>query len=467
MRGKWVVCHNSRNFPGNMGYNAIIATPSHPCPETYKRKQDHFTHFSRSGWPATGVTYKEIACDFTLKIHELITYIQDKHAGAGDLMKYIQRERILTRVEAALARSPITAILGPRQCGKTTLARMLTFDGPRHLFDLENPRDTARLQAPMLALEMLQGLVIIDEIQRMPHLFEILRVLADRPDKPATFLILGSASPHLVKNASESLAGRIAFVDMGGFSLDEVGTHNHTTLWTRGGFPPSYLAQTDAESYSWRQDFIRTFVERDIPQLGFSIRSETLRRFWNMVAHFHGQVLNASELARSLGASESAARRYLDLLSGAFVVKQLQPWHENLKKRQVKSPRIYVRDTGLLHAMLGVSGIDSLLSHGKVGASWEGFVVEQLGALAGDRNIFFWSTHAGAELDILLMHEGKRYGFECKLTDTPRTTRSMQIALHDLKLHHFFVVYPGPTTFALSRAITALGIADIPRWHEL
>ncbi|MBD3239566.1 MAG: DUF4143 domain-containing protein [Chitinivibrionales bacterium] len=368
---------------------------------------------------------------------------------------------------SALRRSPVTAILGPRQCGKTTLVRMLPTDGLRHVFDLEDPRDRARLAAPMLALEGLSGVVVLDEIQRMPELFEALRVLADRPSNPARFLILGSASPGLVKGASESLAGRIAFVDMEGFSLDETGREEYRRLWIRGGFPPSFLASDDKDSIAWRQDFIRTFVERDVPQLGFSIPSETVRRFWTMVAHFHGQVLNVAELARSLGNSEASARRYLDLLTGAFVVRQLLPWHENLKKRQVKSPKVYVRDSGLLHAMLGVSGVETLWAHGKVGASWEGFVLSELVAMVGARNLYFWATHSGAELDVLLMHEQKRFGFECKLTDTPRTTRSMHVALSDLGLQHLFVVHPGTQSYPLASAISALSITDLHRWPSL
>ncbi len=366
-----------------------------------------------------------------------------------------------------MSRSPVTAILGPRQCGKTTIARMLTAGFESHFFDLENPTDIARLQAPLLALKDLTGIVVIAEIQRKPELFEVLRVLADQATSDIRYLILGSASPHLVRGVSESLAGRIAFVDMGGFDLQEAGAEKFSQLWLRGGFPRSFLAREDGVSMSWRRDFVRTFVERDVPQLGYAIPSQTLQRFWSMVAHFHGQILNASELARSLGASESTARRYIDLLSGAFVVRQLPPWHENLGKRQVKSPKLYIRDSGLLHQILDIPDNQSLLGHPKVGASWEGFVVEQLHSMYGGHNFYFWATHSGAELDVLLTFKGKRYGFEMKLTDSPRTTKSMHIALDNLRLEHLFVVYPGDQSFPLHDTITALAAKNICGWTKI
>ncbi len=375
----------------------------------------------------------------------------------------LERPRLEKAVEVALARSPAAALLGPRQCGKTTLARRIM---ERHAgavrFDLEDPIDLARLDNPRLALGRASGLVVIDEVQRKPDLFEVLRVLIDRPDNPARFLLLGSASPALVRGVSETLAGRIAFVDMGGFDLDEVGTDNWRKLWQRGGFPLSYLAPDEAGSTSWRQDFIRTFLERDLPQLGVGTPSTTMRRFWTMLAHYHGQVLNAAELARSMAVSESSIRRYLDVLSGSYVVRRLLPWHENLKKRQVKSPKVYIRDTGLLHALLSIGTAEQLESHPKLGASWEGFAIEQILSFRAPPEAYFWGTHAGAELDLLLFEEGRRIGFEIKYADAPRTTRSMRTALEDLRLDQLYVVYPGSASFQMDSRIEALGITDLP-----
>lgn len=313
----------------------------------------------------------------------------------------------------------------------------------------------------MLTLGALRGLVVIDEIQRMPELFELLRVLADRPDAPARFLVLGSASPRLIQGASESLAGRVAFVDLSGFDLSEIGADSVRRLWLRGRFPRSYLAADDDVSFRWRRDFLRTFLELDLASFGSRTPPETLRRFWTMVAHCHGQVLNLSELARSLGAAQGTAGRYLDLLSGAYVVRLLQPWHANLKKRQVKAPKVYVRDSGLLHALLSLATEPQLQSHPKLGASWEGFVVEEILTAAGDQDAYFWATHAGAELDLLLMRRGSALGFEVKYTDAPRTTRSMRVALQDLDLEHLYVVYPGARTFPLDERITALAVGDL------
>ena len=375
----------------------------------------------------------------------------------------IQRPQYISLINELLASNPVVALLGPRQCGKTTLARLIETQSSSEYFDLENPLDLARLSNPMLALKKLKGLIIIDEIQRKPELFDILRVLADRPDKPAQILVLGSAAPRLIKGASESLAGRIGFVDLSGFSIGEVGENTSSTLWHRGGFPRSFLASSEKSSYQWRNDFIRTFLERDIPQLGISIPADTLFRFWTMLAHFHGQVWNGAEFARALGTSQVTARKYLDLLSGAYVVRQLQPWYANLKKRQVKSPKIYIRDTGILHALLFVENEKQLQSHPKVGASWEGFVVEEIFRLSMDRNLFFWSTHAGAELDVLLFKGGKVTGFEIKYTDAPKTTKSMRVASNDLGLHHLYVVYPGEKTYQLDESITALSINDLLR----
>ncbi len=356
---------------------------------------------------------------------------------------------------------PIAALLGPRQCGKTTLARFLAGREPSTFFDLENPVDLQRLSAPMTALQNLENLVVIDEIQRQPKLFELLRVLVDRPDNAARFLILGSASPTLVKGVSESLAGRVGFVDLSGFSLSEVGSDRQQVLWNRGGFPRSYLAAGDEAAYAWRQDFIRTFLERDIPQLGITTPAETLRRFWTMIAHFHGQVWNAAQLARSLGASEKTARRYLDILAGSFMVRILPPWFENLAKRQVKSPKIYLRDSGLLHALLQLEALQDVQGHPKLGASWEGFAIEHIVNGLKTRDAYFWATHSGAELDLLVMKKGKRLGFEFKYSDAPTLKRSMHIALENLRLDRLWIVYPGEDTYDLKDRISAVPLAGI------
>jgi len=377
-------------------------------------------------------------------------------------MRKIHRECLLTAIRERLARSPVVSVLGPRQSGKTTLAREIASEREATIFDLEDPRALARLENPVSALESLSGLVVIDEVQRSPQLFPLLRVLADRDPLPARFLILGSASPQLVRGISESLAGRAAFVDVAGFDLSEVGPASFRRLWMRGGFPRSFLAPGEKASFEWRSDFVRTFLERDVPQLGISIPAATLRRFWTMLAHLHGQVWNAAELARSLGSSEGTARRYLDLLTSVFLVRQLPPWFENLGKRQVKSPKVYVRDSGLLHALLGLEDRPALESHPKLGASWEGFAIEQLLRIAGERDAYFWATHAGAELDLLLFSGGKRVGVEFKVGDTPRPTRSMRTAMDDLGLDRLLVVHPGRDSFPLEDRIEAVSILHLP-----
>ena len=371
----------------------------------------------------------------------------------------IPRPRAVARLKERLALFPVVALLGPRQCGKTTLARALTLDAPSTYFDLENPVDQRRLSAPLSLLSELSGLVILDEVQRRPDLFELIRVLVDRP-KSARFLLLGSASPELVRGASESLAGRIGFVDLAGFDLWEAGG-DRDRLWVRGGFPRSFLAPDDAASVVWREDFIRTFLERDIPQLGIRIPAETLRRFWTMIAHYHGQVWNAAELARSMGNSEPTARRYLDILTGAFVVRVLPPWFENVGKRQVRSPKVFLRDTGLLHALLGLRDLEAVRGHPKLGASWEGFALEQAIISLETRETYYWATHGGAELDLLFLIGGKRYGFEFKYADAPGTTRSMRVSAETLRLEHLWVVYPGQDEYALDSSITALPVQKI------
>jgi len=374
----------------------------------------------------------------------------------------ISRPDAINRINKVFRIHPVAALLGPRQCGKTTLAKMVAERETSVYFDLENPVDVRRLSAPMRVLEELSGLVIIDEIQRQPSLLELLRVLVDRPKSNARFLLLGSASPQLIKGVSESLAGRIGFVDLSGFDLHEVGPEKYTSLWIRGGFPRSFLATNDSDSIAWREDFIRTFLERDIPQFGITIPAETLRRFWTMVAHYHGQVWNAAEFARSLGTSENTARRYLDILAGAYMIRILPPWFENIKKRQVKAPKIYIRDSGIFHCLLQLPAISDLQGHPKLGASWEGFIVEQLLAMTGSRNAYFWATHSGAELDLLMMIGGKRYGFEFKYSDAPGHTRSMSVAIQDLKVERLWIVYPGNQEYALDAKTFVIPVGSIP-----
>ena len=376
----------------------------------------------------------------------------------------IARPGPVARVSDAFSVHPAVALTGPRQCGKTTLARMITADSsPSTYFDLEAAIDQRRLATPEQTLRRLTGLVVIDEVQQSPALFETVRVLVDRPDNPARFLLLGSASPALISGASESLAGRVGLVDLAGFDLLEAGVESWRTLWLRGGFPRSYLARDTKKSALWRGNFVRTFLERDIPQLGITTPAETLRRFWTMIAHYHGQTWNAAEFARALGASEATARRYLDILAGAFMVRVLPPWFENLKKRQVRSPKLYVRDSGLLHTLLGLAREHEVAGHPKIGASFEGFAIEQLLAAFGTDNACFWATHAGAELDLLVTLAGRRYGFECKHADAPGTTRSMRVALADLALDRLWIVYPGDEAYDLDDRIAALPVADVPR----
>jgi predicted AAA+ superfamily ATPase len=374
----------------------------------------------------------------------------------------IPRPRALERITKTLSIHPIAALLGPRQCGKTTLAKVIAEREPSTYYDLENPVDISRLSAPMRALEKLSGLVIIDEVQRRPDLFELLRVLVDRPNSSARFLLLGSASPNLAKGVSESLAGRVGFIDLSGFDLGEVGVEHSARCWLRGGFPRSFLADDDLTSIAWRDDFIRTFLERDIPQLGISIPAETLRRFWTMIAHYHGQVWNAAHLARSLGASENTARRYLDILAGAYMIRILPPWFENIRKRQVKAPKIYVRDSGILHALLQLRTLADLQSHPNLGASWEGFALEQVIGALESRDAYFWATHAGAELDLLVRVAGKHYGFEFKYADAPGGSRSMYVAIQDLSLAHLWVIYPGHQEYLLDDKISVIPIASVP-----
>ena len=343
---------------------------------------------------------------------------------------------------------------------------MFAKDRTTVFFDLESQLDLNRLQNPELMLGSLRGLVIIDEIQAMPELFRVLRVLVDRPDGKARFLILGSASPDLVKNASETLAGRVEFVELSGFDLQETGTDRSAALWLRGGFPRAFLAPSDGDSLAWREGFILTFLARDIPQLGISVPPATMRRFWTMLAHYHGQIWNASELGRSLDLSDKTVRSYLDILAGTFMIRQLQPWYENLSKRQVKAPKIYLRDSGLLHALLNLPDLQTLHGYSRMGASWEGFAIEQVLRSVRPAQAFFWATHTGAEVDLFFLSHGRRYGIECKFSEIPKITKSMNQALESLNLAHLWVVYPGEHPYPLSKQISVWPLKDIAFLHK-
>jgi len=377
----------------------------------------------------------------------------------------IKRPNQHSTLKRLLTRSPVVAIIGARQVGKTTLARFYGANQSRPVtfFDLERRQDLARLADADLALRGLKGVVVLDEIQRRPDIFPTLRHLADRPRKPARFLVLGSASPDLLRQSSESLAGRIAYHELPGFTIDEIGIRGFDQHWLRGGFPRSFLARSNAESRAWRDEFVRTFLERDVPQLGISIPALTLERFWSMLAHYHGQVWNASEFGRAFGVSHHVTRRYLEALESTFMVRVLRPYAVNISKRQVKSPKVYLRDSGILHAFLDVRSMDDLERHPKIGASWEGYLLEtvihQLGARS--RQCYFWATHTGAELDLLVTHGRHRYGFEFKRTTAPRITRSVRSALESLELTRLDVVHAGTETFPLSRKVRALAAANI------
>ena len=367
-------------------------------------------------------------------------------------------------VRRALRRSPVVLLVGPRQCGKTTLARGIASSTRSVYFDLEDPDVPLRGDVAKQVLAPLRGLVVIDEFQRQPALFELIRVLADRRPLPARFLILGSASPDLVHGASETLAGRVAHCELGGLESLDVGTVRLSRLWLRGGFPRSFLARSDAESAAWRADLVTTFLERDVPQLGLRVPAAALRRFWIMLAHCHGQTWNAAELARSMGTGETAVRHYLDILSGMYLARQLPPWFENVGKRLVKSARVYIRDSGILHQLLGIRSRLDLHAHPKLGASWEGFAVEQvIRRFDADRDAYYYRTHAGAELDLLLVRGSRRIGFEMKYADAPQTTKSMHIAIEDLRLDRLFVVHPGERSYPLRDRIEALALGDLDR----
>ncbi len=377
----------------------------------------------------------------------------------------VERLGHIERVEGLLSRNPVVAVLGARQVGKTTLARQVAARraGDVTVFDLESAADAARLADPLLALAPLDGLVVLDEVQQRPDVFQALRVLADRPDCDARFLILGSASPQLLRGSSESLAGRIAYHELAGFTLAEVGASSLQRLWIRGAFPRSFLSASESASAEWRRDLVRTFLERDLPQLGVTLPALTLRRFWSMLAHYHGQIWNASEFARSFGVADTTVRRYLDLLAGAFMVRVLPPWRENLAKRQVKAPKIYLSDSGLLHTLLGVEERNAIEGHPKVGASWEGFGLGEVVARLGARpeECYFWATHSKAELDLLIVRGQSRLGFEFKRTVAPSLTPSMRIALADLRLDSLDVIHAGAETFPLAERVRAVALSRL------
>jgi len=375
----------------------------------------------------------------------------------------IPRERLVGRIRKCLAKSPVTVLLGARQIGKTTLARMVA-KGRKSvtMYDLERAASRQPLlDTPEATLSDASGLVILDEVQRLPHLFEVLRPICDAPGRKANFLLLGSASPDLVKDVSETLAGRAYFVDVPGFTLEEIGPEHQNRLWLRGGLPRDYLAKADADAWDWIENFARTYLERDVPQLGLRVPPETLRRFWTMLAHYHGQIWNGAELGRSLSVTAHTAVHYRDILAGTFMVRVLQPWFENVKKRQVKSPKVYLRDSGLLHWHLGIRSMAELRAHPRYGASWEGFAMEQVLALTGDRDAYFWATQNGGELDLLLLRRGKRWGFEFKCSDAPSMTKSMHMALADLGLERIWAVYPGKQRYRMHDRVEALPLLQV------
>jgi uncharacterized protein len=378
---------------------------------------------------------------------------------------FIERPRLRQQLAGLLQAFRAVELVGPRQVGKTTLARQFIDVASPNYFDLEDPLSRQRLAEPMTALAGLQGLVVVDEIQHLPALPETLRVLMDRPERMhlnGQYLLLGSAAPR-VMHKSESLLGRAVTLEVSGFDISETGTDTETVqqLWLRGGFPAAFLARDDLTSTQWRNAAIQRHVSGDLPLLGMNAPAPLMTRFWQMLAHYHGQTWNAAEPARALGISESTVRRYLDYLTQTFMVRQLQPWHQNLAKRQVKAPKIYFRDTGLLHALLGIRNLPQLLTHPLSGASWEGFALEQVLRIAQPDQAYFWATHQGAELDLLMFKDQRRIGVEFKRSDAPKLTTSMRIALEDLQLDALYVVYPGPHRYALGPRVEAVPLAAL------
>ena len=373
----------------------------------------------------------------------------------------IVRKNYLNEVKKGLKQSPVVALLGPRQCGKTTLARQLVQADSPNYFDLEDPTVAALMEQAMTTLRPLKGLVVIDEAQRQESIFPVLRVLADREDRPARFLILGTASPELSRQASESLADRVCIIEMRGFSFSEVSADNHERLWLRGGFPRAFLARSEAESVRWRNNFIRTFLERDLAQLGFGISPMAIGRFWRMLSHYHGQIWNGNELANSLGIAPNTARNYLDALEQTYMVRRLMPWHANLGKRLVKTPKIYFRDSGIFHTLQGIERQATLQTHPKLGASWEGFALEEILHALKPSEAYFYAVHSGSELDLFLPMAEKRLGIDFKRQDAPQSTRSMHIAIEDLKLDELWIIYPGSREYRLDERIVVIPLTQL------
>ncbi len=373
----------------------------------------------------------------------------------------IKRTKITEHIRTALKRSRAVALLGPRQCGKTTLARQLINVTSPNYFDLEDPESIVRLSEPKTVLGSLKGVIVIDEVQRRPDLFPVLRVLLDRKPLPAKFLILGSSSPDLLRQSSETLAGRLETIVIGGFSLGEAGLKKSSRLWLRGGPPLSFLAKTDADSFVWRKNFIQLFLERDLRQHGINFPIVMLHKFWTMLAHSHGQIWNSADPARALGVSEPTVRRYLDILTGVYMSRQLRPWHANIKKRQVRAPKIYIRDSGILHALLGLKVESDILSYPRCGASWEGYIIEEVIKSVEPDDVYFWATHNGAEIDLVFIKDGRMYGVECKRADAPALTPSMKIALEDLKLERIAVVYPGKQRYSLNKQVVVAPLESV------
>lgn len=375
----------------------------------------------------------------------------------------IIRQAEVDKAKHLLKSNPVVALLGPRQCGKTTLSHQIIsqIKGEAHFFDCENPKEAQRLADPLTALTDLKGTVVIDEVQRVPEIFPTLRVLADQA-RSVKYLILGSASPHLLQQSSETLAGRIAFMEISGFHCENISVHKIETLWLRGGFPRSYLVKGEKDSFQWRQDFIATFLERDIPNLGLQIPARMLQRFWSMLAHYHGRLFNSSEIGRSLGVSDHTARRYLDLLAATFMVREIRPWFYNTKKRVIKTPKIYFRDSGILHALLSIENKKGLLAHPQLGASWEGFAIEEVIKILGIREnqVYFWGVHTGAEIDLVFERNGRLYGVEVKYTHAPGVSPSIKSAIEELSLKHVWIIYPGKQRYLLSKNITVSPLAD-------
>jgi predicted AAA+ superfamily ATPase len=377
----------------------------------------------------------------------------------------VNRKHIIDDIIDSHAVMSVCAMLGPRQCGKTTIAReyqqIMLQQGEVHFLDLEDPFDLQKLENPKLLFDNIKGVIIIDEVQRKPELFPYLRVVVDNSNDKK-FLLLGSASRELLSQSSESLAGRINYIEMTPFTIEEV--DEEKKLWIQGGFPRSYLVNQQ-QSIIWRKAYIKTFLEQDIPNLGIRIPAQQLRRFWMMVAHYHGNIVNFSEIGNSLGLSDNTIRKYLDILNATFMVRILQPWYENISKRQVKTPKIYLRDSGLLHIFLNINDYKDLLGHPKLGASWEGFALEQtIDILNLDPfDCYFWATHNNAEIDLVVIRGTNKIGFEFKFADTVSVSKSMRIAIDDLQLSKIYVITPSGRQYHIAENIEVIGLQELQK----